>query len=54
MVVSCFLDPISNNLVEYTLDLKEANISITYTHSKVPRNMLGLDISKVHDFLRLM
>jgi hypothetical protein len=54
VVVFYFLAPISNMLVEYALDLQELHTSITNTHSKVGRNMLGLDISKLHDFLRLM
>jgi len=53
MAMFCLLAPISNKLVEYTLDLQEVHTSITYTQPKITRSMLGLDILEVHGFLRL-
>lgn len=54
MVVFCLLTPISSKLAKYTLDLQEVHISIVYTHFKITRSMLGLNILEVHDFIRLM
>ncbi len=54
MVVFCLLTPISRKLAKYTLNLQEVQISIIYTHFKITRSMLHLNISEMNDFIRLM
>jgi hypothetical protein len=54
MVALCLLISISNKLVEYSLNLQEVHTLTTYTHSKIVKSALGLDMFKVHEFLKLL
>jgi hypothetical protein len=44
MVALCLLISISNKLAEYVLKLQEVHISTAYTHSKIAKSALGLNM----------